>query len=355
MKVHDKTAKVDTLKLIVDTNLNVRDQYDLPSMEEQIRKVGRVLEPVWVEKESMRVLKGNRRTWASQNLLKNPDSPKELKDNLAEMNVIFVEGLSEKERLELILDQGSQKSLTRTEIIKAVWRLDGQMLGFMDIALLMYQSLATFTGNTNKALELQNIHSRVDREAYLRKWLKGTLDDYLLVAARLGDKIKRQVLLAEARQERQLTDAEKAEVMFDCTRERVRLLRTAKNEDQKSGKWDAKKESGPAFDEAIKRFQAEDQGSPKQKGKRPTVTDLSDRASSVKSDTIKDLLNMAAGNTREGFNVMDADSSLFRMEMILDELRKWLKDAKESTTKALISAIIYGDHGQVLEQLKKVK
>lgn len=260
-----KLQKFDTLKLKVNRGENFRDieNYDVPSMIEEIVQAGRILEPLHIETGGI-VLKGNRRTLAAQTLLNDPKTPQDIADAIRELDVFVYSELTEKERTELILDHGSQKGLTRVEVVKAAWRLQRMMYSERDIIILMFQQLAKYTGNTRKAYEASTITNAAEREKVLTKWLHGTVGNYILYAGQMGEYVREQFILTDLALDRNLTEDEKKRVKFATTRSRIGELNSAKNEDrEKNGGWDPDKKIGKKFFELIEKYEKEDrEGTP---------------------------------------------------------------------------------------------
>lgn len=259
-----KLQKFDTRKLKVNRDANFRDieNYDVPSMIEEIVQAGRILEPLHIE-EGGAVLKGNRRTLAAQTLLADPKTPQDIAEAIRELDVFVYTELTEKERTELILDHGSQKGLTRVEVVKAAWRLQRMMYGERDIIILMYQQLARYTGNTRKAYEASTITNAAEREKVLTKWLHGTVGNYILYAGQMGEYVREQFLLTDLKLDRNLTAEEKERVKFATTRTRIGDLNSAKIADREVGGWDPDKKIGAKFFALIEQYEKEDrEGAP---------------------------------------------------------------------------------------------
>jgi len=254
-----KKWKLADLK--VNRTLNFRKNYDLPSMIEQITQEGRILEPVHVE-DNGDVLKGNRRISAAQLIVADPKSPQELVETLKNVDVFVYSDLTDRERTEIILDHGAQKTLGYEETVEAIWRLQHEGFSGREIMVLMYQLLAKYTGAPQKAVEAERLEPGSARDEFLSKWLNGTLNNKILNAGRMGGRVKRQFILAEIAKDRALTDVEKKEVEFEVNVKRIGKLRTAINADEEAGTWDMIEMTGPKFEEQIAEFKKEDKEPP---------------------------------------------------------------------------------------------
>lgn len=321
MKKASKIVKVPAMDLVVNQTVNYREDYDIPIMMEEIVFLGMVVEPLHVRKEDNMVLKGNRRTRAVHQLLKDPKLPTDLYNAIEKLDVIYYEGLTERETTELMLDQGSQKSLSRVECVLACWRLQKQMYSEVDIITLLYHVLARFTGNTQKMYEAGNIPQGPARTEFLKNWLHGTVGNYILAAGRMGEFVREQFILAERARDRKLTDDEKKLIKFDPKRDRINKLASAKKKDEEGGGWNPT-DGGVHFNAKIAEFIAEDNGSAPTPSRKPTPSEMKNTADSMKSTLSKAYLH-CAGELPEGQRAdIDAlDTELFRLEELKKALR----------------------------------
>lgn len=343
--------KVPATSLIVDRSVNYRDDYDTVSMAEQIRSAGKVLEPIHVIKETGVVLKGNRRVLTVQELLLDPKLPSDLKSAIEDLDVIFYEGLTDDEITELVLDHGSQKPLSRVETIKAVWRLVKQMKSEKDIICLMYHLLARFTGQTRKAAEAQQLPAGAQREEFLKKWLHGTVGNYLTAAHAMGALVQEQLLLSELALDRALTDEEKAKVQFKVSRDRVTKLSKAKNADKDKEGWDPEK-GGAEFNALIQSFRDEDAGRESSSTvKRPTPKQMSDAADGMKS-VARVFYQHCAGTLSDADKkrIEEVDTEIHRATKVKDAIVVHLDAvrAKNALVAELLSTIAYKGEAEVI-------
>jgi hypothetical protein len=346
-----KTMSVANLK--VDFNLNIRQQnnYDLPSIKQQIRDAGRILKPIIIRGEDNVVLSGNRRTLAGQELINDPECPVELHDNLAKTQVIVYTGLTPEEELTLILDHGGEKPISKTEVLEAVWRLDKQFYPEAKIITWMYHALADYTDNKRKLMELPNEPKA--RETKLKEWFHGTVGNYMLASLKMGEFIREQMVLTHLQEDKLLGDRK---VTMRVTRKRMTALSAAKSEDIRNKEWDVAT-GGPKFNELIEEFKAEDAGDPVSKAKRPTVKELTDKADVFKASAIKGALLVAAGNSDAGKNLASLDDELFRQECINGYFAKYVGQVKSPEVKRLIELLLKDTksdtHGAAVEEFLK--
>ncbi|MBV9694307.1 MAG: hypothetical protein JO261_11470 [Alphaproteobacteria bacterium] len=308
-----------------DVNVRLRNNYDLPSMVEQIRQGGGIHTPIIIERQGDEwvVLSGNRRTRAGQLLYKDPTLTAELKEKLDKVEFIVYSELTPAERLSIINDQGSQKELCKTEIVLAVRRafLEGQSES--DIITRMYYSLASFTGNTNKLRELPTEPKA--REAKLKTWFHGTVGNGILAVATMGGYVWDQFVLTHKAADGLLEEGES--VTMKVTRERIKQLSAARTSDRKpeNGGWNPET-GGKEFNKLIDQFKAEDAGTAdKVDKKRPTPKELSTRADAFKCKGISNVLRYAAGEGEEFLRgLLEEDDRLFRIGKVLEVLsRNW--------------------------------
>lgn len=339
-------------QLTVDFDLNIRDRanYDLGTMCDQIRSAGRVIKPILVEEigDKFIVLSGNRRTLASQKLLEDTALPADLKDALQKMDVLVYKGLSDNERLALVIDHGSEKAISRTELVLAVWRLAKAFYSEIDIIKLLYFALAQYTGQAAKKLpEIAKISDEKARTDSLRKWLHGTVGNYMLAAAKMGEYVRTQFILTHKSQDNMLAEGEKVEV--NISRERVTLLSKARTTDEANAGWTVEN-GGEQFNEMLAKFKAEDAGeSERVSSKRPSAKELKDRVDVFRSQPMKRVLLLAAEGPSEATKGLpEDDERLYRDEQVLATvLRNLDKVPKGTPLDAFIGLYLHGTPAQI--------
>ena len=352
MQVKTSRKVLHISQLVVDLDLNFRDKanvelsYDIPHMMEDIVRVGRILDPIHVEplspetaakllgeelkyKEYFRVLRGNRRTFGGQRLIAKPDIAADLKACLEKVEVVVYPALTETERLTMVADHGSQKPITRSEVVTAVWRFDRQMFSEIQIAQIMYFALARFTNNEKKLLEMPS--GAKEREDFLRTWLHGTLGNFILAAAKMGTFVREQFLLTHKDEDKLLPKDTK--IQMRTSRERIKQLSSAITADKaKDGKGWSVEGGGEKFNLLVEKFKKEDSGElAVEKKQRLTAADLEKRASSFQSVGIRNAFLIASGDQNDDLRkgLADADdryAMLDRKEALLVQYGNAVKD-----------------------------
>lgn len=323
MKRHP-IRKADATTLVVDRKLNFREDYDVPSMIDEIKRAGCLLEPVHAIQETNQILKGNRRITAVQALLADPTLPKDLRKELEKVDVIFYQGLTPEEITELVLDHGSQKSLSRVEIVNACWRLQKQMYTEKDTIILMYHLLARYTGNPQKANEAATMSEGPARTKFLTDWLHGTVGNYILAAGRMGEFVREQFLLTDAAMDRKLTDEETKKLVCKMGRDRINQLASAIKKDKENGSWN-QKDHGTEFDKKIAEFILKDAGggTTENKSPKPTVTQMENAAGAMKSSLSNIYLHCAGKlDKNKAVEIDELDIELDRLDALKQTLRE---------------------------------
>jgi hypothetical protein len=352
MAKRSSLKKANIMSLKVDRLVNFRDDYDVPSMKEEILQAGRILEPLHVIDGSNILLKGNRRTLAAQELYSDPSCPADVKEALEKVDVFYYSDLNEKEITEIVLDHGSQKGLTRVEVLKAVWRLQKQMYSERDIIIMLYQQLAHYTGKTKKAAEAQNLAAGEAREKFLKTWLHGTVGDYMMPGGQMGEFVREQFILTDRAQDRELTEAEKAAWTLEVTRDRVKELRTAKNKDKETTGWDPEK-GGELFNAKVQEFIAED-AAPKGPRKAGFTSAQMETTADAMQSGFRLAFMKCAGKLPESDNAkLEAlDTEYFRRDKVLAVLNANADRIGDKNVQALVKAILAGTDGSVTEYLQ---
>jgi hypothetical protein len=319
-KPTNKTVSIMSLK--VDTSVNIRlvNNYDLESMKEQIRMAGCIIKPLIIRGEDKVVLSGNRRTLAGQELYNDPSTSAELKERLSKVQVIEYTGLTEEETLQLVLDHGGEKPISKTEVVLSVWRLDKQMYSERQICTWMVNALADYTSNKRKLIELPSEPGA--REKAIHRWLHGTVGNYILAASKLGNYVREQFLLTHKSDDKLLEPGEKVEMK--CDRTRISDLTTARGKDQLNGTWSTAggNATGLEFDKLIEKYKEEDRSGKKDKVERLSQKELSDKADQFSSPGIKAAFAVAAGNQDAGRQLHDIDAANYALMLKCEVLEK---------------------------------
>jgi len=284
--------------LVVDYSLNLRDKnnYDTAAMKADILVRGRVFDPIFVRGEDNVVLRGNRRTLACQELLADPKTPAGVRDAIEKLECQVYTGLTDEEQHEMLFDHGATKGLSRSEIVQAVWRLFKQGYSEAKIIVMMYYQIARFTGQERNLHEVTMITDPSAREAALKKRFHGTIGNFLLVIARLGEFVRSQYILTLRSEEKPgLEPGEKVDVRID--RSRVTELNKARAIDEKADGWTSDG-GGKEFNALLEKYRQIDAGTvTEEKKSRLTPTELKQRADAFTSPLVKKALLIAAGET----------------------------------------------------------
>ena len=282
------------------------------------------------------MIQGHRRTFAGQDLLANPekitvifnmmadsmskDSPtkaaeikrtivertNEVIDNLNKVQVMVYKDLTTEERLVLKHDQGSMKGLSKTGVARMVWELDKQFFRELDIIRIGFTQLAGFNGNTRKLAEMPK--EPIAREKFLRKWLHGTLGNWLLPANRMGPYVREQTILYLRSLDGLLKEGEVVECKLPRTR--IEELTAAKKEEE--AVWTSEKGS-PKFNALLQKFRDEDKGViTKEKVERPSAKDLKERVDMFLDANTKDILRFASGEKIDLQKLDERDKQSYR-------------------------------------------
>jgi hypothetical protein len=346
-----KSISIKSLRADYDLNIRLRENYDIPTMVEQIKAAGRVTDPLFIRGEDNTVLRGNRRYWACMWLLEQPDTAPELREAISKLDCIVYTGLSEKDTISLILDHGQSKNIARSEIVQAVWRLDMQFYSEAQIIGMMFYALAAYTKNTQKLAEMPDKPGK-ERDAFLKKWLHGTVGNQMLAAAKMGSYVKQQFFLTRKAEDHLLLPERKVmvggveatlpaeTVEMKCSTTRITELSAAKSADLKAGGW-TPENGGEAFNKLIEKFKAEDRGEQESdKVARPTTKELREKADQFSSPAIRNALLVAAGDQDAGRGLVEMDDRLKRLTMVMDTLRAACTTVTDPNVKGLLEAIV---------------
>lgn len=251
-----------------------KDTYDLPGMKAGIVEMVGIQEPILVsvrklddKTEEMVPLRGNRRTFAGQELLADSTISADLRKALTEKTpMILLYGLTREQESELIQDQ-TQKPFLRSEVIKHIFKLRQNKWTFERIAMAMWETLGRFSGNHKKLAEVREIQEPAAKAAKVKTWLRGTLDNYIIWGYDLGEYVRKCILLSEMKLDGSLPDT--AEKPYFLTtkdgQKRIAALKKAKELD--GTKWNGSiPVEGSEFKKTLDKFHAEDYGT------KPAVT-----------------------------------------------------------------------------------
>ncbi len=241
---------------------NTTDTLDIPSMKQQIVEGNGILEPllVSVRKDNVKIpLRGNRRTYAGQELANDPTTSAELRKVLTERTpMILLHGLTPEQEHELIQDQ-TQKPFLRSEVIRAVFQLRKDKWSFDRIAMLMWETIGRFSGNAKKIAEIRDLTDPGVKKEKIKGWLRGTLDNYIIWGYDLGSFVQKCILLSAMRTDGIKTDENPYFNAEKNSQKRIAALKKAKDLDGNkfSGQIPAE---GSEFKKVLDQFHSEDYG-----------------------------------------------------------------------------------------------
>jgi hypothetical protein len=353
-KPQKRVVKITELHVDQDVNIRLKENYDLPSMKMGIVDAGRILKPIIAELVDGRllVLSGNRRTLAGQELFADGSIAADLKDALSKVDVLVYSNLTEKERLQLILDHGQEKAICRTETILAVWRLAGQLFSEIEIVRQMFHALARYTRNEQKLKTLPPENEPRAREKALGKWFHGTVGNFMLAAMSMGQFVRDQLILTTKAEDGLLGKDEK--ITMKVSRDRIRALSEARELDKsKDGHGWNPDEGGVNFNAKIQQFRDEDSGAVTvEKVSKPTSKQMLTMADTFRSTIARTLCKRSAGEAiTEDLNALD--SEVIRFQDVTKAILAGLDNVPTGQVKVelhtLLGLIAVGKPDQVAE------
>ena len=358
------------LNKISDVSINVRfkNNLDIATMKDEIALAGRVKDPIllWLPSEDAAttlgvakgqyvVVRGNRRTIATKELLNEPDLwTASLLDTIKTIPAFINDNLTLAEAEELVLDHNSMKRIAKSEIVNSIFRRWKGNRSEMDIILEMHRIIGEdLVGKADKVRQLEEINDPKKRRDFARKWLHTYVGNYLIRACKLGPFVGQQVLFHYKQGDGLLQDGET--VHFVANTSAIQTLSAAKTEDDKDGSWlsgivDITISSkgieveggGNATKQAvIDLITAHKSGKKKATQDGPKVLsqkDLEDRKDSFQSPTVIGALRMALGH--EVPDLADLDMKSARAIKVYAILVEHLSQVKDPKVKTLLSQIV---------------
>jgi hypothetical protein len=345
-----ESKKVDADKINPNPR-NSRDPDNLqlgPLVDDIVRK-GLVIEPLIIDGDTGETLRGTRRISAVKIILADPRYPDSLKANLRQLDCKIVYGLTEDERTELICDQGGQLGLDLVELIKTVWRLQKTFMSdtLYQVGNLTYTQIARHTKAAKKVVEMEAAKDDpVKRRSILETWLRGTLNDHWFKVAKLGERVRRQLLLEKLTERRPLTEAETKEHTFIVNRDATSKLWDARKKDMDAKKWDSMKDTGPAFAECIAKLE-EDFKKEVTTTKRPSVNKIKEDMGQFSHPAIKSAFLHCSGEAQADLGRLD--DRLMQLEGVLEAILGNLKAAtkKDAKVGTIFNAVAFHSKEQV--------
>lgn len=350
-KPTNRKVDVTVFLAALDWNLNIRDKdnYDISEIKDSLLSIGRIMTPPIMEElpdGTLKVLQGNRRGRGVEAILTDPNISQEAKDQFAKIDVIVYKGLTDTERLNLIVDHNT-KGLNKTETVKTVLRLAKNGMDYVAIGHILYRQIArNFTRNPDQKLaEFEKLTGK-ERETELRSWFRGTVDQKILECGmRMGDFVREQFLL-----QMQKEDGKEVKQEMHLEGTRINELRKARTADKDKGVWNMETASGPEFDALVAKFKAEDAGEKveKTRGKRPTTDQIQEIKTQYTHPAVKAALDLSCGNTSTGLAEMD--ERLKRVENALSLVRAHASGIKDANVQKVLQIFLLAT-----EQLEAAK
>lgn len=241
-----------------------KDTYDIPQMKLDIVEMVGIQEPILVSVRKtgeMVPLRGNRRTYAGQELLSDITISAELREALTKKTpMILLHGLTGTQERELIQDQ-SQKSFMHSEAVKHIFALRGEKKTFEEIAVRNWELLGKLRGNAKKVAEIRDIQDPNVKREKIKTWLRGTLDCYLIWGYDLGEFVRKCIIQSEMRLDGLIGENDEKPYFITTKKSQERIAALKKAREADGTKWNGTiLVEGSEFKKVIDKFHAEDFG-----------------------------------------------------------------------------------------------
>lgn len=345
----NKLVYGNVMELTPDANLNIRfrkgaeffgiksdvDTLDIPSMRNGIVDGGGILEPILVSvrEDKKRVpLRGNRRTYAGQELCQDPTTPKDLLVALTTRTpMIEIHGLTAEQEKELINDQ-TQKDFLRSELVRHIFELRKSKWTFDRIALLHWEKMGKFTQSAKKVSEVRALTDPSAKRTKILTWLRGTLDNYLIWGYDLGTFVQKCIMLSCMATDGLLKESDE-KPWFNAeknSQKRIAALKKAKEAD--GSKFNGQiPQDGSEFKKVLDLFHAEDYGTvtttPVVPGdKMRSRKDIEAVKDSYQSKAVKEMIKWVLGKATPELTTLDDFAAICETkEMLVSQYLPRLK------------------------------
>lgn len=294
--------------------VTVNDSLDLETMRTQIRDAGGILEPVYLNKSSdgkVYVFRGFRRTSAAQTMEQMKDTPQGLIEALKETPCFMFEGLTREEMMLAVNDQSTKKFKT-SGVINWIWTMADQGKGFRELAPIVWEHFESWPSKKMqgaiKSIEAMPIG--VERTKAAQDALKGCLDQEILLAHQMGERVQTAYLLPFL-----VTDGladPKLKPEFKVNRDILSKLLKAKDADKASpGGWNAI-DGGAAFNALIEQEVSRE---PKKANgsKRPKPADVDELFGKLQSKLGQKVSLFVKEGVQNG--ILTTDQKMFSREL----------------------------------------
>ncbi len=375
-KPTSKDYKVTLVPLtkISDVSINIRfaNNLDIPTMKDEIALSGRVKDPIylwlpaeeWCQSNGVTVgdyvvIRGNRRTLASKEIVSEPDQwTATLVDTVKQIPAYLYDKLTPTEAEEMVLDHNSMKRIAKSEIVNSIFRRFLSGKSEMDIILEMHRIIGEDLVNKgDKVREMEQLSDPKKRRDFARKWLHTFVGNYLIRAVKLGPFVREQVLFHFKSGDGLLEAGET--IHFVANTSALQALSAAKTEDDKDGSWQSgltgiiingngvEAQGGGnttrgVIEELINNHKsgkkaATDDGEPKPLSKK----DLADRKDSFQSKAVISAFRMALGH--EVAALADEDIRAARREVVENIIKEMIDTIKDDKVKLVLCQIVDAD------------
>ena len=353
----ERIVNLDDIDMEFD--LNVRFDYDIPSMVDWIVSVGFLIKrpllaevtdserPLWgtdrlghhITKRYVR-LQGHRRLLGLQHINLHPDKYSySLYEMTKKVLVVTYSGLNRTLAESIIMDHGSEKPLHPSELIGCVYRLFYSGHNATEIMSRLVKPLAAaFRVPQAKVHELDATTDPAERMAIIRGMFQNVINSHVIRATQAGPWVAEQVLRHFKKEDGLLPKEEP--LLFKANGPAIRTIMVAVKEDQKIGQFEGIKDAYINEDGKL----VIDGGGPNSRGKleemihlyfnpseKPkasrmmTSKDVKARQDSFKSKGFNTALQMVLQGETDA-NTVEIDAQAYRLEKI------------ETIAKAIVAA-----------------
>lgn len=257
---------IDILTVNVDHSLNpvrfetgekfggyeVTGNLDLPGMKRDILAEGRIIEPVWIaELDGVpTVFRGVRRTCAAQEMKNDPNTPQGVLDALRQTPCWYFKNATRAEVLEAVNDQTSKRYAT-SGVIRWIWALQDSGKGYKELAPICWSMFESWPSKKMQSAikKIQAMKEGPERDKEIQSTLMGTLNQEILLANRLGERVRNAYLVPYLVQDGLIPPDTKAE--FKASRENLAKILEAQKADKESPEGWNEIEGGASFNAVL--------------------------------------------------------------------------------------------------------
>lgn len=257
--------------------------------------------------EGLFAMTAGRRTRVAHALIADPNTPQEVVENLRKTECDVYEDLTDEQVLYIINDQ-DQKEFSYSEVLELALKLFDKGLNWKSVSMKVYRQWAKVKGQAKILNEVDTLQTTKEREARIGKWLRGTIDEVIGEAHRIGAMCVTQLRLEAAEKDRLIKTVKNTPKDFPkdklvkgpevlMNQKRLDILRNMKTADMNANEWNGLS-GGPKFQEAWNKYKNEDLGF-----KEDGVTPLGDGKSDEKAMTRDALQKLATTKIQSPFGI----------------------------------------------------